>query len=97
MSGVVLFHLYRGTYKYAVSHTVVLLIGAILLWILCAANMEFAAHALLIMPVMFFVFLLALIFYDQTLFDIQRVYKNTCDDTSVECTTVECESDNCAA
>ena len=68
MAGVILFNLYRGTYRHAISHTVALVIGTTLLWILCAANMEFAAYALLIMPVLFFVFLLALIFYDQSLF-----------------------------
>ena len=75
MAGVVLFDVYRGTYKSAMSKTVALLIGTILLWVLCAANMDFVAYALLLLPVLFFVFLLAIIFYDQSLLSISRVYK----------------------
>lgn len=75
MTAVVLFNLYRGTYRYAISHIVALIIGTTFLWILCAANLEFAAYALLALPVLFFVFLLALIFYDQSLFEITRAYK----------------------
>lgn len=74
MISVILFNLYRGTYRYAFSHAVSLIIGTILLWVLCAAGLQFVAYALLIMPVLFFVFLLALIFYDQTLFNISREF-----------------------
>jgi len=79
MSSVILFDLYRGTYSYAISHFVSLLIGTTFLWVLCAAGMDFVAYALLIMPVLFFIFLLALIFYDQSLFDITRRYEQKCD------------------
>ncbi len=87
MTGVVLFHLYRGAYRYAITHIVALIMGTTLLWVLCAANLEFAAYAMLLLPVIFFVFLLALIFYDQTLFDIKRAYKPQCGGG--------CEEDTC--
>ena len=87
MTGVVLFHLYRGAYRYAITHTVALIMGTTLLWVLCAANLEFAAYAMLLLPVVFFVFLLALIFYDQSLFDIKRAYKPQCGGG--------CEEDTC--
>ncbi len=74
MAGVILFNLYRGTYRYAVQHTVAAVIGTIFLWILCAAKMEFAAYGLLLLPVIFFVFLLAIIYYDQTLLSITSTY-----------------------
>jgi hypothetical protein len=79
LSGVILFHLYRGAYRYALTHTISLVIGTTFLWILCAANLEFAAYALLLLPVIFFIFLLALVFYDQSLFEITRRYENDSD------------------
>lgn len=75
MTGVILFNLYRGTYSYALSHFVAMIIGTTLLWVLCAANLEFAAYGMLILPVLFFVFLLAIIFYDQSLLSITHTYK----------------------
>ncbi len=79
MTGLVLFNLYRGTYRYAITHIVALIIGTTFLWVLCAANFEFAAYALLFLPVVFFVFLLALIFYDQSFFEITRSYTPGCE------------------
>ena len=78
MTGLILFNLYRGTYRYAVTHTVALVIGTTFLWVLCAARLEFAAYALLLLPVIFFVFLLALIFYDKSFFEITRSYTPGC-------------------
>lgn len=75
MAAVILFNLYRGTYVHAMSHFVALLIGTTFLWVLCAANLEVVAYGLLILPVLFFVFLLAIIFYDQSLLSITRAYK----------------------
>lgn len=77
MTGVILFNLYRGTYSYALHHTIATIIGTIFLWILCAANMEFAAYGLLILPIIFFVFLLAIVYYDQTLLTITSTSTNT--------------------
>lgn len=74
MAGVVLFNLYRGTYRYAMTHIVSLVIGTTLLWVLCAAKMEVVAYALLALPVFFFVILLAIIFYDQSLLKITRAH-----------------------
>ena len=75
MTAVVLFNLYRGFYRHAITNVVATVIGTTFLWVLCAANLEFAAYSLLLLPVLFFVFLLALIFYDQSLFEIQRSYR----------------------
>ena len=72
MAGIILFNLYRGTYRYAITHTVSLIIGTTLLWVLCAANLEVVAYALLALPVFFFVVLLAVILYDQSLLKITR-------------------------
>ena len=78
MSAVILFNIYRGTYAHALSHFVITIIGTTLLWVLCAARMDFVAYSMLILPVLFFVFLLALIFYDQSLFDVRRKYNPSC-------------------
>ena len=97
MSGVVLFNLYRGTYRYALTHAISLFIGTIFLWILCAANLEFAAYALLMLPVLFFVFMLALIFYDQSLFEINRQHtqtENKCSDSETNECEIPCEIDS---
>jgi Ca2+-dependent lipid-binding protein len=75
MTGVILFNLYRGTYRHAITHVVTTIIGTVFLWVLCAANFEFAAYALLLLPVVFFVFLLAILFYDQSLLEVTRDYK----------------------
>lgn len=78
MTAVVLFNLYRGTYRHALSQFIAMIIGTIFLWVLCAANLDFAAYSLLILPVLFFVFLLAIIFYDQSMLDIRHSYKPGC-------------------
>jgi hypothetical protein len=74
MAALILFNFYRGTYRHAIVNAVYALVGTTLLAVLCASGFEFAAWALLLLPVLFFVFLLAIIFYDQTLFDITRSY-----------------------
>jgi len=75
MTSIILFDLYRGAYRYALSHLVLLAIGTTFLWVLCAAKLEFAAYMLLGLPVLFFIFLLALIFFDQSLISVKHKYK----------------------
>lgn len=89
MAALVLFNLYRGTYRYAVTYIVAILIGTTFLWVLCAANLEFAAYALLALPVLFFVFLVALIFYDKSFFEIRRSYTPQCD-AEPQCEEPQC-------
>jgi hypothetical protein len=78
MTALILFDVYRGTLVQALKHLVLLLLGTTMLWILCAANLEFAAYALLCIPVVFVLFLLAIILYDQTLFSIKHRYRCGC-------------------
>jgi len=75
MTALVLFDLYRGAFRYAISHLVALVLGTVFLWILCAAKLEFAAYALLLVPVLFVTFVLAIIVYDQTLLSIKHRHK----------------------
>jgi len=91
LSALVLFDLYRGSFRQAVSHIVAMLIGTTFLWVLCAANLESAAYILLVLPVLFFVFLLAIIFYDQSLLSIEHERKNHCTETCEEEESSCCE------
>ena len=75
MIAVVLFSLYRGAWREAATNVVSLIIGTLFLWVLCAANFEFAAYGLLILPILFFVFFLAVVLYDQSLINVSHKYK----------------------
>jgi len=75
MVAVVLFSLYRGAYREAVTHSIGLFIGTMFLWVLCAANLEMVAYALLCIPIIFFLFFLAVVLYDQAFQKITHRYK----------------------
>jgi hypothetical protein len=68
MIAVVLFDLVRGAGAFAVRHTGYALFGTIALWVLCAAKMDFAAWGLLMLPIFFFVVLIAMWVFDGVLF-----------------------------
>lgn len=75
MLGIILFDIYKGAFMRGISDTVSLVIGTTLLWVLCAAKMEFVAYGLLLLPVLFVVFLLAILVFDQSLLSITHDYK----------------------
>lgn len=89
MTALILFDVYRGALRQALAHFVALLLGTTMLWILCAANLEFAAYALLCIPVIFTLFLLAIVFYDQSLISIKHRYECGCrpDESCDTCNT----------
>jgi hypothetical protein len=74
MLGVILFDLYKGLFKRTITNSVLLVIGTGLLWVLCAAKLEFVAYGLLTLPVIFMAFLLAVIVFDQSLFKVSHEY-----------------------
>ena len=74
MAGVILFDIYKGIYVRGITNLVMLLVGTALLWVLCAAKFEFVAYSLLALPVIFTVFLLAIIVFDQTLLSVTHKY-----------------------
>jgi uncharacterized membrane protein len=74
MLAVILFDFYLHAYKHAFVNFVFLLLGSFFLWVLCSANLDFVGYGLLILPVLFFVFLFALILYDQTLLSVRHQY-----------------------
>jgi len=70
MAGIILFDVYKGIYVRGITNLVLLFVGTALLWVLCAANFEFVAYSLLALPVVFTVFLLAIIVFDQSLLSV---------------------------
>ena len=78
MTGVVLFSLWRGTYRQAITQIIGLFFGTFFLWVLCAANFEFVAYALLTLPVLFLVFFLAVVLFDQSMIDVKSYSKKDC-------------------
>jgi len=76
MVAVVIFDMYLGSLKNVLSNTISLFVGSILLWTLCAAKLEFVAYSLMWLPVLFFLFLFAIIVYDQSVLNIRS--KNAC-------------------
>lgn len=91
-----LFDMYIGNMNRFLHHSLYGIIGSILLYVLCAANMDFAAWGLLALPVVFFIFLFALILYDQSFFTVSREYVEKQSSTSCEptCDTKE-EEEEC--
>jgi len=85
MIAVVLFSLYRGAWREAITNIVSLVVGTLFLWVLCAANFEFAAYGLLILPVLFFVFFLAIVLFDQSLINVTHKYKKCGHPHNVRC------------
>ena len=76
MAGVVLFNLWRGVWVEAVKNIIVAVIGTSALWLLCSSGMELLAYMVLAVPVIFIIFLLALIVFDQTLLQVTHSYGN---------------------
>ncbi len=76
MIALILFDMYQGYSQFAMRHTVYLVFGGFFLYTLCAANMDFAAWGLLLIPILFYIFLIALWTFDQSFYSISRTYNN---------------------
>jgi sterol desaturase/sphingolipid hydroxylase (fatty acid hydroxylase superfamily) len=97
MAGVVLFNLWRGVFTEAVKNVIVAVIGTSALWFLCSSGMELLAYMVLAVPVIFIIFLVALIVFDKTLLEVTHRYnggggggrggggQQGCDDCGNEC------------
>lgn len=89
MAGVALFNVWRGAWREAARHIIFGLFGTAALWFLCTSGMELIAYILLAVPVIFIIFLSALLVFDQTLIAVTREYnygnglydkEDSCDD-----------------
>ncbi len=76
MMALVLFNMANGYSIYAMRNFVYMIFGTFVLWVLCAANMDFAAWGLLAFPLFFFIVLIALWVFDGILFTTSREYKH---------------------
>lgn len=90
MSSLILFDIYLGKFHKAFRDIIYLFIGSVFIWILCAANMGFVAYALMAIPIIFTIFIFAIILYDQTLLGIhEKGMCNSCEKQS------DCSSELC--
>lgn len=76
MIALVLFDMASGYTRHAMRNTVYAVFGTFVLWVLCAANMDFAAWGLLALPLFFFILLLALWVFDGILFTTSREFNH---------------------
>jgi predicted membrane protein len=72
-----LYNIYMGQWPSFLRSALYLIVGALLLWILCAANMEVVGWSLLGIPVVFYIFLFAILIFDQG-FRMNSTYKTVC-------------------
>jgi hypothetical protein len=70
MMGLGLYDIYMVSFPSLARTLFYLIVGGTFLWILCAAGMDFAAWGLLMVPVVFYIFLFALLVFQKG-FDVQ--------------------------
>jgi len=78
MSSVLLFDLYIGNFRNLAFHVVSFVVGTALLYTLCHFSMETVAWAVLMIPVVFFIALLALIILDLSLINVTHTFQQRC-------------------
>jgi hypothetical protein len=76
MAALVLFDMYLGKGRAALRNTAYGVLGGILLFVLCAAGMGFVAWGLLLLPIIFYMFLFAVILFDQSFLNVSHTYSN---------------------
>ncbi len=72
-----LYDIYMGSFPSLARTMFYLIFGGIMLWILCAAGMGFAAWGLLAIPVLFYIFLFAILIFQKG-FDITAEEHKRC-------------------
>jgi hypothetical protein len=83
MTSLVLFDIFIGNYKNTGFHVVSAIMGTVLLYALCAFNMEIVAWILLGLPLFFFIALAALVIFDLGLIDVTHTFQQRCYPDSV--------------
>jgi hypothetical protein len=90
-----LYNIYMGEWPSFLRSGLYLAVGCIFLWILCAAGMEVVGWSLLGIPVVFYLFLFALVIFDQG-FKINRSYETKCKKPKEpECPEEDKEQEEC--
>jgi hypothetical protein len=104
MTALVLFDLYTSQSRAAMRNVSYGVLGCILLFVLCAAGMGFVAWGMLLLPVIFYLFLFAVILFDQSFLTVSHTYGKrrmmgpiipgdsceSCDPEPSECAASEC-------
>jgi hypothetical protein len=61
-----LYDIYMGKFPNLARTMFYLIFGGAMLWIICAANMELVAWLLILIPVVFYVFLIAMLVFNKS-------------------------------
>ena len=61
-----LYDIYMGKFPNLARTMFYLIFGSGLLWVICAANMEFVAWVMILVPVVFYIFLIALLVFNKS-------------------------------
>jgi hypothetical protein len=95
MCAYVLFQLYQGSTRLFLTSLGQLIFGSLLLFVLCAASLEFVGWGLLLLPVIFYIFLVVILVFNKG-FQIQSktVCKEDCE-PEPEPETCEPEPETC--
>jgi len=92
MTALILFDVYIGQYKNMGLHAVSLFVGTALFYALCRFNMDIVAWILLVLPVFFFLALLALLILDLSFINVTHTFQQRCYPHSVDGEPPTCES-----
>jgi hypothetical protein len=96
MAGIVVFNFWIGAWGEAFKNIIVAAIGTSALWLLCTSGMELLAYMVLAVPVIFIIFLLALIVFDQSLLSVTHDYQKKPDRRNSGCSDCNsCEDYTC--
>ena len=88
-----LYDIYMGSFPSLARTLLYLIVGSILLWILCAAGMAPVGWALLAVPVIFYIFLFAILIFQKG-FDFQTEERTKCAKPPAPCVEEEtCEEE----
>jgi hypothetical protein len=87
------YDIYMGSFPSLARTLLYLIIGGVLLWVLCAAGMGGVAWGLLSAPVIFYIFLFAILIFQKG-FDIQSEERQRCAKPPAPCVEEEtCEEE----
>lgn len=96
MVALIFFNLYEGESHRFMRTFVYMVFGAFLLYVLCAAGMGFVGWSLLLIPVLFVVFLLVVLVFDQGfLFERDFQYRLRCDTPTFPPPAPSCPEEVC--
>jgi phosphatidylserine synthase len=94
--GLMLYNIYMGQWPSFFTSGLYLIVGSVLLWVLCAANMEVIGWSLIGIPVVFYLFLFALVIFDQG-FRLRSLYETSCESKDDSKCESEKKEESCEA